>query len=118
MPFRKGGYRGQSHPFRYDKNWRLAAAKHMRTFGDVVTSKQSMALQELLLFVISLDAVRHVAEEAVEARENAAVTQAAIAVRQALKHVENSLGDFSQAVTNLFRIDSNTLVAEHQSLIS
>jgi len=68
-----------------DKNWQLAAAKHMRTFGDVVTSKQSMAFQGLLLFVSSLDAVRHVADAAVEARENAAVTQAAIAVRQAPK---------------------------------
>jgi len=118
MPFRKECYRGQSYLFRYDKNWQLAATKHMRTFGDVVTSKQSMALQGLLLFIFSPDAVRHVADATVEARENAAVTQAAVAVRQVPKHAEKSLSDLSQAVTNLLRIDSNTLVAEYQSLIT
>jgi len=117
--FEKKAIVDKDTPSDHDKNWQLAAAKHMRTFGDVVTSKQSMALQGLLLFVFSLDAVRHVADAAVEARENAAVTQAAIAVRRATKDAENLLlSDLSQAVANLLRIDRNTLVAKYQSLIA
>ncbi|KAH0291684.1 hypothetical protein M436DRAFT_80902 [Aureobasidium namibiae CBS 147.97] len=77
-----------------------------------------MALQGLLRFVFSLGAVRHVADAAVEARENAEVTQAAIAVRRAPKDAENSLSDLSQAVANLLLIDSNALVALYQSLIT
>jgi uncharacterized protein YqiB (DUF1249 family) len=90
----------------------------MRAFGDSITSKQSIALQELLLLVFSKGAADQVAGVAMDLRAKAALIRAAIAANEIGKQPDHAFHNLSSALNHLIQVEAATLVAEHQSLVT
>lgn len=81
-------------------------------------SVQSKPLQNLLLYMFSVEAVSHAAALAEHTRANANTMQAAVAVGMVKTVIDSSFADMSKAIADLLQTEASTLVAEFQSLIA
>ena len=90
----------------------------MRDMNDDVNSKHSKALQNLLLYVFSVEAVGHAAAPFEDVRANAKMMQAAIAVGMVERVTYFSSSTMSKAIGSLLQTEASTSIAEFQSLVA
>jgi hypothetical protein len=100
-----------------DSAWASAAAANMRDLKDDVNSTQSKALQNLLLYIFSFDAVQEAAVLAEQTRANAKTMQVAAAVGMVKKTTHSTLSDMSKAISKLLLTEAATTIIEFQSLM-